>query len=189
MSVRPNHETILVEAIAEGDQTAFLELFNLYFSIAGGVVFGAAGSLALAERAVQDTFVMIWLGREALAEIDNFEEYLVVLCCNRAGERLKKESMEKEFQMELQEKNNFSAHFRKEIIMGLKMLPFALQQVYQLIRIDGLSVPQASALLGRSERVVRAHLSEAVKELRLNLSVHIDPVIVVVLTSALELQQ
>ncbi|MFN3874687.1 MAG: sigma-70 family RNA polymerase sigma factor [Flavobacteriales bacterium] len=57
---RDAHE--LLKAIASGDEQALAELYDAYAAAINGVVLRMLGDAALAEEALQDTFLRVWRG-------------------------------------------------------------------------------------------------------------------------------
>lgn len=61
-------EKWLLQKVAEGNETAFRELFHRYANLLGTFVLRLTRSQVQTEEIVQDVFLKIWLNREALAE-------------------------------------------------------------------------------------------------------------------------
>ena len=73
-------ERELLAKVARGDQRAFNELFEAYYSTLGEYVLKTTKSISLTEEIVQDAFIKIWMKRETLTQISNFKNYLIVTC-------------------------------------------------------------------------------------------------------------
>src|SRR5690606_11633515 len=85
MAIKPiyNESEILIK-IAEGDESAFCELFDHYERYVFSFGRKLMRSNEIAEEIVQDIFIKIWERRERLKEIDNFGGYLNILVRNHS---------------------------------------------------------------------------------------------------------
>ncbi|EOR93966.1 RNA polymerase ECF-type sigma factor [Arcticibacter svalbardensis MN12-7] len=80
---------------ALGNEHAFRQLFSRYHQQLGVYVYRITDSVDLAEDIIQDVFLEIWMSREALAGVDNFKAYLVVMSKNHTLNCLLKLSRER----------------------------------------------------------------------------------------------
>jgi len=69
-------ERQLQAALAEGQEAAFVELYDQFADRLYAVAVAVTGSTADAEDAVHDTFLAVWQSRRALARVDNLATYL-----------------------------------------------------------------------------------------------------------------
>jgi DNA-directed RNA polymerase specialized sigma24 family protein len=74
--VIPHNESELLRLVAEGNELAFRQLFNLYnkrlFTFAEGMLKSAAD----AEEIVQEAFTKVWLSGEKLKEVEHPGNFL-----------------------------------------------------------------------------------------------------------------
>ena len=196
MAIRPLHnENEILAKIAGGDQHAFTELFNWYYQPLGQSILKLTESLPLTQEILQDVFVKIWLKRESLLEIDNFSEYLFIICRNQTFTTLKQLAKEKKLQpivkqylqweSELEDLDNPSEHYRELIQDAVTKLPAQQQRIYKLSRYDRLKYEEIGDQLGLSSETVKTQVHNAVKFIRKELSSQVSPSLVIVLTSVL----
>lgn len=190
----PNEQDLLAK-IADGDESAFSEVFNWYYQGLGQAIFKLTESITLTEEIVQDAFVNIWLRRASLTQIDNFSGYLFVICRNQAFTVLKKLAKEKQLQPAMEQHlqweadfndfDNPSEHYRLLINDTVKKLPLQQQRIYLLSRQERLKYDEIATRLNISPETVKTQVYNAVKFIRKELKSKIAPSIIVVLTSVL----
>lgn len=185
-------EQYLLTKISEGDEGAFTDLFDHYRDGLYSLVWSITGSLQIAEDIVQEVFLKIWLRRTELVNIENFKGYLVVVAKRTIFNELRKTGRLKEregsfaedLQMaryddlvdQLQEKD-----YQKILHQGMKELSPQQIQVFQLIKLDGLSRDAVADQLGLSPETVKKHLERAMKNLRAYLLTHLDDTTLMIL--------
>ena len=76
--------TTLLVKISQGEETAFRQLFDMYYQKLFHVAVYFLKSNELAEEAVSDVFYIIWKKKESLLEIDDIEKYLYTSINNQA---------------------------------------------------------------------------------------------------------
>ena len=172
--MHPHDENNLLNQIAEGDQSAFAQVFDKYHHDLGAFIFGITKSKEAAEEIVLDVFLKIWMTREVLAEVKNFKAYLFTVSKNAAISALRKIIREREqhaswnkTQTEsLLGDNNDEA---KEKEAHLSLIDQAIDQlspqrkkIYLLSREKGLKYEEIANLLSISKFTVRAHIQQAV---------------------------
>lgn len=188
MENRANHkEDILISAIASGDQSAFIELFNCYYSQLGHQMFALTGSLDLAEQAVQDAFIMAWLQKEFLVEIPEFWEYLFDISLIMANASVEEQRMRREGSLTGPSEHPLAPN-RELVKQVVEQLPSLQKQVYVMCTGERLSRVDIGHLLDISQDQVKKITYDGLRFVRMVLSEYMPPCIVVVLTSALVLQ-
>lgn len=196
MAIRPlEDEQHLLGRVAQGDQSAFTEIFNHYYQPLGQAMLRLTESLPLSQEIVQDAFIKVWLSRETLGNVDNFSGYLFVICRNGAFAALKKLARERQLQpvleqqlqweRELEELDNPAEGYRNLIQQAVAKLPAQQQRIYQLSRQDRLRYVEIAEVLEISPETVKTQVYNAVKFIRSELSSHMAPSVILVLTSVL----
>lgn len=193
--VRINNETELLADIARGNQRAFNELFEAYYNVLGAYVLKMTKSIEVAEEVVQDTFVKIWLQRNTLTEIKNFNNYVFILCRNQTLDHLRKKAKESAFQSELElylqesqnveQLDNPAEEYRALIDQAVEKLPPQAKKVYQMSRYERLKHHEIADRLGISPETVKKHIQHAVDLIKKDLKSGVDPMIVLILLSPL----
>ncbi|MGV3557246.1 RNA polymerase sigma factor [Larkinella arboricola] len=150
--------------IAQGDEKAFAALFDHYHQRLGIHIYRITKSTELAEEIVHDVFLKIWLNRELLSEIENFQAYLFVLSKNAALNGLKKLANEQARTTELdadqlQIAETIEDDYRYLLIdEAIDRLPFQQRQVYLLSRHERLSYAEIAERMSLSRETVKKYL-------------------------------
>jgi len=198
MAIKPIlNESELLAKIAEGDQRAFSEVFHWYYAPLGQAIIKITESQTLTQEIVQDSFVKIWLKREDLTTIDNFSNYLFIVCRNHAFTTIKKLAKDRKLQpaierhlqweSELADLENPSDDYRNLLEQAVAKLPTQQQNIYKLSRYQHLKYEEIAKKLGLSPETVKTQIYNAVKFIRKDLATNISPSILLILTTALTL--
>lgn len=183
-------ETLLA-SIAQGDELAFTRLFELYRDRIYSIAIKITHSTIIADEIVQDVFLKIWIRKDRLIEVQNFNAYLFVVTRNTVYKALKRIAKNYEITL-LTERDQLVADsdstdlvMEKEYNLLLQKavdrLPNQQKQVYQYIKEKGLRREETAGLLHLSPETVKFHLTQAMKNIRafclLNLDVFIGLII------------
>lgn len=180
----PYNEKELLAFIAQGDEIAFAKLFEYYRDRIYTIAYRISHSTIIAEEIVQDVFLKIWLRRDHLAEIQNFNAYLLVIARNNVYKVLKR--IAKDYELTLltgddqlsADDNTEDLLMNKEYNLLLKKaidrLPDQQKQVYHFIKEEGLKREEAAGLLHLSPETVKFHLAQAMKNIRTFCMLHLD---------------
>lgn len=168
----PHNETDLLLRVAQGDQAAFALIFEQYHHDLGNYIYAITKSTGLTEEIVQNVFLKIWMGREALLGIKSFKAYLFVISRNAAISSLRKEIRDhikkNEWAKTAHESTAPGEEWKEKefylslIDQAIEALPPQRKKVYLLSRQDGLTYEEIAKRLGISKLTVRAHVQQAV---------------------------
>jgi RNA polymerase sigma-70 factor (ECF subfamily) len=196
LSIHPEHIVkALLLRVAAGDEKAFEELFYSFHNRLGSYVMGWTKSETITEEIVQDVFLKIWLNRETLAEVKNFENYLFILSRNHtfnsirqaAKERLRqKEWLKLQNQDEGVNFEDLSDTWKPVIDKAIELLPLQQKKVYLLKREEGLKYEEIALRMGISPETARKHLQLAMRSISNYVKAH-HLVLTLVLTTPLVL--
>lgn len=162
------NEKEVLSKVADGDESAFRQLFLHWHQLLAGYVLRITESRELTEEIVQDVFLKIWMTRETLGEIENFKHYLIVVSRNQSfdvlkkqlKERQKKKDWEKENTLQVTEDND-PPNFASLIDEAIDSLPPRRKEVYLLSRHERLTYQEIATQLGISKESVKTHLQLA----------------------------
>jgi RNA polymerase sigma-70 factor (family 1) len=188
--MRRYDERLLLQQVAASDEQAFRQLFNQYKARIYSAALRITRSEAAAEELLQDVFMIIWLRREKLTEIENFPSYLFIIVRNEAYRAIRK--IAKERRSALHETYDESYDTDTEALISLKeyqdhlrkivdQLPPQQKQAYRLIREKGLSREEAANAMQVSPQTVKAHLAKALKTIRAYLNAHFESILIIIL--------
>ena len=177
-------EDELLAFIANGDELAFTNLFDNYRDRIYSIAFRITHSTTIAEEIVQDVFLKIWLRRDRLIEIQNFNAYLFVITRNHVYKALKQIAKNYELtafaERDQLAGDNDSAglvmekEYNSLLRKAIDRLPNQQKKVYQYIKEKGLKREEAAGLLHLSPETVKYHLAEAMKNIRTFCMLHLD---------------
>lgn len=175
--------------IAEGDEVAFKALFDAYWDHIYSVAMCLTRSVQLAEDMVQEIFLKIWLKREQLTAVRDFENYLFIVARNHIYNTLKKEHLEHrlrqpildwfEGQRESPEQQLLLKESNELIEQAINRLTPQQQTIYRMTREQGLSHEEVASILNISTNTVRNHIVNSLKTMREYLKAHASPMLLI----------
>jgi len=173
--------------VADGDESAFRQLFLHWNQLLAGYIFRITESRELTEEIVQDAFLKIWMVRETLTGINNFKYFLLVVARNQAFDALKKQLKEqerkrlweKESKPELYiEENDAETSGLSLIEQAIDSLPPRRREVYLLSRHERLTYKEVAERLGISRESVKTHLKLATDSITGFIRSHLSEIVV-----------
>jgi RNA polymerase sigma-70 factor (family 1) len=184
-------EKELLLKVANGDEHAFSELFNTHHQLLGTHIYRITDSVELAEEVVQDVFLKIWMSRETLTAVQNFNAYLFVISKNHALNCLRKVAKERIYQKTLEENALFLAPEDNPDLEGyyslldkaIDHLPPQQQKVYLLSRHNRLKYDEIASQMGLSRETVKKYLQGATHSITSFVQSNIDISAMIVLVS------
>lgn len=162
--------------MAEGDEKAFEEVFNMFQRKVYAYILKITGTAEIAEDGLQDIFLKIWQNRSKLTEIENFNAYVHRMAYNYAYSGFR--NMAKEALVLAELKKNSTVNtidpenllLTKEVKAQIQALVDQLtpqqREVFRLSREGGLKHEEIAKQLGISVLTVKKHMSLALKVLR-----------------------
>lgn len=170
-----NEQELLLK-IAEDDQQAFSMLVERYKNNIYTTSLRIIQSAEIAEEVVQDVFMVLWQKRVSLPAIENFPGYLYGISRRTILYALRnflkqRERQKKGLPPELMLHQDTADKLLEKEYQGIlqraiQRLPSRQQQVYTLIRQEGLSRQETAAQLGISPETVKSNLEEAYRKVR-----------------------
>lgn len=166
----------LLHHTSKGDEAAFSRLYRLYKNKVYTVALKLTESSFMAEEVVQDVFLKVWIRRETLASVRDFEDYLFIMTRNHVFTAWKRserrQSTEGQWQMLFPESTNSAEHdftakeYQATLQKAIDLLPEQQKQVYLLSREQELKREEIARLLQISPETVKTHMSRAVRYIR-----------------------
>ncbi|WP_439556445.1 RNA polymerase sigma factor [Dyadobacter sp.] len=164
----------------QDDEVAFTELYRRNVKSLVGHAIRKTGSKSVAEDLVQETFVKFWLGRHKFEVRKNIGAYLNGILKNSIITHYHREQRQQI--VPLEEAENPSAddtqqHLDMNVLselynQSLLKLPLKCRQAFELRR-QGHSLKEIAAAMDISEKTVEAHISKALKILRIEMKDYI----------------
>ena len=178
-------EKELLARIAIGSEESFKILFNNYNERLFYYISTIVKSPQVAEEIVMDVFLKIWLGKEIITQIENFDAFLFRVAHNKSIDFLRSAARDPKFKDLLWDQMQLSGYekadasvLRKEFECKLReavsLLSVQRRKAYQLSRNEEMSHEQIAQRLGLSKNTVNNHIVEAQRFIRSYLSKNLD---------------
>lgn len=162
--------------VERGSEAAFTSLFHHYKDRIYSVSYKLTKSSFLAEEVVQDVFLKLWLRREKLTEISDFQSYIFVMARNIVFTSMKQALStqildEEHFQdVAVSYSNADSALLTQEyeliIQQAVDRLSPKQKQIYLLSKDKEMTRDDIAKILEISSETVKTHLARAVRSIR-----------------------
>ncbi|TXH60258.1 MAG: sigma-70 family RNA polymerase sigma factor, partial [Bacteroidia bacterium] len=176
----------LKNEIAAGNEAAFKILFERYHKRLFQYVFKLVKSNEIAEELVMDVFVKIWLARNTVPEIKNFDSFIFRVAYNKTIDFFRSAAKNERFvdllyeQVEAAYYSPNDAHqiliskeYEQQLKSAIELLPERRKQMYELSR-DGQSHEEIAQKLGVSKSTVANSIVSAKEFIIKNLKTTID---------------
>ncbi|WP_158563221.1 RNA polymerase sigma-70 factor [Chitinophaga silvatica] len=181
-----------LQEVAAGNEKAFKILFEQYRGKLFNYISRFVKSETIAEELVLDVFMKIWIGRDLIAQVRNFDAFLFRIAHNKSIDFLRSAAGDKRLQELLWDKIDLAdqigadtglmaQEYESKIRAAIALLPPQCKKVYTLSREEELSHDQIAQQLNISRATVNNHIVMAQRFIRNFLSKEIDLAIVILL--------
>lgn len=170
----------LLQLLQRGDDEAFSAIYLRYWDRLVVVATHRLDNLEEAREAVQEVFCNLYRRRHQLELTHSLNTYLAAAVKYEVFKRFAVKSRQRRLKQQAldgwQESVEDTLHYlranelRTELLGLIKALPDKCRIVFQLSRDKGYSQKQIARELGIAEKTVEAHLSAALRKLRVGLS-------------------
>lgn len=189
-------EKELLRLAADGDEAAFIEIFNLYKNKLYSFLLRITKSEEQSLDFVQDIFMKLWINRANLPSFDNFSGYIFRTAQNQAINSFKRSMTEncmlKKKLLAPQSDDSIAANLEYKLLQTklnevVKKLPPQQRLVYTLSREQGLKHEEIAKQLNLSISTVKNHMVQALKTIKefLRNNMEIDEVLLLIVCSGL----
>lgn len=172
----------LLLRLAEDDPSAFRILFDACSPKVYSIAYKFLKSQSLAEDVVQEVFAKLWIKKNELHQLRDFNAYLNTITHNHLFNQLKKLAHAEKF-LQYQKQNNRQQDNSVAAVIELNELNYTIakamsrlstqqKKVYHLGKIQGLSYEQIATQLQISKETVKTHMSEALRSIKTYLLQH-----------------
>jgi RNA polymerase sigma-70 factor (ECF subfamily) len=170
-------ELALIQRVGQGDQQAFLALYDRYAARVNALTLRILSDPMLAEEATQDTFVKLWSrARLYLSERGSFIVWLLTIARRTALDRLRLETRRpllsdskdpEDLWPSIRDEGQNADEMRwKSLYFAVHSLPHDQQLVIELAYYQGLSQSEIADELGWPLGTVKTRLRAAMQALR-----------------------
>lgn len=172
---------LLLQKIADGDEHAFAELYNLYWKKTFLYLVNMTKSREIAEELLLDIFTKLWVGRILSPKINDLDAFLSKVAYHKAIDFFRFAAKEKKIQQliawELGQRQQASAdellldnENKTLLLKAISKLSPKRKLIFTLSREQGLTHHQIARQLEISPHTVKKTMSEAIKAIRDHLS-------------------
>lgn len=177
-----HNEQELLQQIARGNETAFKQIVDVYWTKVYGQALAYCKSAPQAEELTQDTFIAIWMNRQKLPDVTNFAGYLYMIARHKLLNviRQKLTTTTTVDNIPLEETNwrpDIQLEYRQaydQLMQGMEALPPMRKKVFMMSRLEGKSYDQIATELQVSRNTVKEHIVKALNFLRNHFANHQD---------------
>jgi RNA polymerase sigma-70 factor (ECF subfamily) len=172
------NDQVLFEAVRQGDEKAYKELFLKYYSPLCEYASQYVQDVD-SEELVQDLMLYIWEEREVIVIETSLKSYLFTATKNRCLNVIKKNKYREQVHAELYEtlKDQFEdpdyylySELSDSINKAVRELPERYRKTFELSRFYDMSYAQISKKQNISEKTVEYRISQSLKILRVKLT-------------------
>lgn len=169
------NERELLQAISEGDEKAFRELFGHYYPKVKVYLKRFIDNEDDAKDLAQNVFVKIWTTRDILPEIRSFGAYLHIITRNAALDRCRARHIPLPLEEVTEEEQKSGTgtdlpFIAKEtgirIAARIRKMPRKRRRILLMSKFEGKSNADIAEELDLSKKTVESHLYLAMKELK-----------------------
>lgn len=167
-------DALLLARIARGEEAAFNLLFERYRDKLYHYLIKITKSAPISEEIVSDIFIKIWVGRELMPQIVQFEPYLHKVAYHKAVDFLRTASRHTRLQkLYIQRMEHAPEKLADEVLIdeesrlllqkAIGSLPPRRKLIYTLSREQGLTHDQIAKALNLSSNTVKNSMMAAIK--------------------------
>lgn len=171
-----HRENELIAALTLGSESAFTEIYEHYWFRLLALAYSHTKNKQVAEGIVQDVFISVW-NRRGTLKIHSLSNYFAIAVKFSVFKYKQREQRRREIEMEnckseeyILDDEMIEARFLEEYFRGVvEQLPEKCRMVFNYSRVTGLNNPEIAREMNISEKTVEAHLTKAIKALRVSM--------------------
>ena len=181
----------LLKRIAQGDEVAFKQIYEHYFSKIQAFALSVIHNHEHAQEVAQEVMLAIWQMGDQLPEIRNLDAFLKTMTKRRTIDLLRRLQIERTAEQAMQtnwvgtcdetEERVVLNETRQIIEEAIHLLPPQQRTVYQLCQQQGLKYEEAARRLDIAPGTVQTHMKLALKFLRSYLRKRIDLAVLLII--------
>jgi len=169
-------DKVLYDRIAEGDEQAFEQLYDLLKPTIVGYVTKLMKTDVAVTEVIQEAMIRFWLNRDKLPEIQHPPAWLFRIIANECYRYFRKHGLQQRLLTALSESSSDLSHqtemdlsyreTQRVIQEVVQSLPQRHREIYRLSRAEGLKMQEIADKTGLSYRYVKKVLMAALKIIR-----------------------
>lgn len=178
----------LISLLVAGREEAFTEIYHRYWEKLFAIAYNLTRDQVLAEEITQEVFISLW-DRKGDVRIDTLNGYLATAIKFSVFKHIRRQRRRLEIVKDNyhkwsvnDEEEKIYARFLKEYVEGIvEQLPEKCRLVFEYSRREGLTIPEIAAKMNISPKTAEAHLTKALKTIRINLK-HSAPMLLLLMS-------
>lgn len=189
-----HNERTLLKQVAERDEQAFKALFDAHRDRLYTYILGMIRSKEVAEELVMDVFLKIWLAKDVVIQIENFDAFLFRVAYNKSIDFLRSAARDPVFRNLLwndiemagdtyADSTVMQHEYESKLREAVSLLSPQRKVVYLLSREKGFSHADIARKLHLSKSTVSNHIVESQRFIRTYLISHMDLAMVILVLS------
>ncbi|MBC9914292.1 RNA polymerase sigma-70 factor [Chitinophaga varians] len=176
---RPPSDADMMMSLRGDNGRAFADIYNRYWKTLLAIAFHHCKDKVIAEEIVQEVFISLW-NRRKDQHIDSLEAYLATAVRLSVFKHILRQKRRTQIMEQTaapaassQEEEKIYTRLLQQQINGIvETLPTQCRLVFRLSRTEGLSIPEIAHQMGIAGKTAEAHLTKALKVLKLKLNRH-----------------
>jgi len=167
----------IFKRLQNGDEKAFSELFDQYYSALCLFANKYLQDMDLSRSLAQQLFIDLWMKREKITISTSVKSYLYAAVKNRCIDVLRKEKATTTISESVENLNQIpfrdlveETELNDRINSSINQLPKKCREIFLLCRFEGLKYTEIAEKLGISVKTVEMQMGIALKKLRDSLS-------------------
>jgi RNA polymerase sigma-70 factor (family 1) len=177
MSIKNFSDEQLINSLKNGEEVALTEIYRRYWKKMTAIAYNHLNDKCDADEIVQEVFIKLWDRKDKL-EIQSLPDYLATAIKYSVFSAFHKKKRQDEVManaMKVLPKTDFAderiyARFVQDYIDGLvEKLPEKCRLVFKYSREEGKKNTEIAHEMNIAEKTVEAHLTKAIKSLRVSL--------------------
>lgn len=171
-------DALLYGISVKGDESYYIELFNIFFPPLMRYAYCFVKSRELAEEVASDVMIAVWENRQKLHEIDNIKVYLFFIaknkCLNILKSKYNRETISLDdvnvnivFNGANPEQLCINSEILRKVEQAVNALPQRCKLIFKMVKEEKMSYKEVAEILGISVKTVDAQLVTALKKITL----------------------
>jgi RNA polymerase sigma-70 factor (ECF subfamily) len=163
-ALQPSANTMIVEAVRNGDRDSFGRLYDVYAPMVHGILL-ARVPFDEVDDLVQDVFLMAFKRIQSLREAGAFGGWLAMIARNRAVDFHRRKKETEELSDDIARSSSVDPE-AAEALQLIRTLPEAYRETLVLRLVEGMTGPEIAERTGLTPASVRVNLHRGMKLLR-----------------------